>query len=203
MPDGSTTGAIIELLRNMLVREYKNDLYFFSAVSPAWMQPGKTLERLTSPLGFGPVNAILRTNSGGWDVRLSNQFRHARAHVVIRIPWFYDAQQAEADGRQVQVKGGGHFMISARRQSDAHLRRPNAHEIADDPRRHEAGRGHESGMSTRQIERAQRRVEQHNFDARKQLLEYDDVAKIRPRHLSAAYRSHGRRGRRGGGQGYP
>jgi len=31
-------------------------------------------------------------------------------------------------------------------------------------------------MLTRQIERAQRRVEQHNFDARKQLLEYDDVA---------------------------
>ena len=27
MPDGSTTGALIELLRNMLVREYKNDLY--------------------------------------------------------------------------------------------------------------------------------------------------------------------------------
>jgi preprotein translocase subunit SecA len=31
-------------------------------------------------------------------------------------------------------------------------------------------------MLTRQIERAQRRVEQYNFDARKQLLEYDDVA---------------------------
>ncbi len=39
-----------------------------------------------------------------------------------------------------------------------------------------AGEAIESGMLTRQIERAQRRVEQHNFDARKQLLEYDDVA---------------------------
>ena len=38
------------------------------------------------------------------------------------------------------------------------------------------GEAIESGMLTRQIERAQRRVEQHNFDARKQLLEYDDVA---------------------------
>ncbi len=38
------------------------------------------------------------------------------------------------------------------------------------------GEAIESGMLTRQIERAQRRVEQYNFDARKQLLEYDDVA---------------------------
>jgi len=41
-----------------------------------------------------------------------------------------------------------------------------------------AGEAIESGMLTRQIERAQRRVEQQNFDARKQLLEYDDVATI-------------------------
>jgi preprotein translocase subunit SecA len=34
----------------------------------------------------------------------------------------------------------------------------------------------ESKMLTRQIERAQRKVEAHNFDIRKQLLEYDDVA---------------------------
>ena len=39
-----------------------------------------------------------------------------------------------------------------------------------------AGEAIESAMLTRQIEKAQRRVEQHNFDARKQLLEYDDVA---------------------------
>ena len=34
----------------------------------------------------------------------------------------------------------------------------------------------ESGMLTRQIERAQRKVEAYNFDLRKNLLEYDDVA---------------------------
>ncbi|MCC7198216.1 MAG: preprotein translocase subunit SecA [Gammaproteobacteria bacterium] len=38
------------------------------------------------------------------------------------------------------------------------------------------GEAIESGMLTRQIERAQRKVEAHNFDARKNLLEYDDVA---------------------------
>jgi preprotein translocase subunit SecA len=34
----------------------------------------------------------------------------------------------------------------------------------------------ESGMLTRQIEKAQRKVESHNFDIRKQLLQFDDVA---------------------------
>jgi len=34
----------------------------------------------------------------------------------------------------------------------------------------------ESNLLTRQIERAQRKVESHNFDIRKNLLEYDDVA---------------------------
>jgi len=34
----------------------------------------------------------------------------------------------------------------------------------------------ESGMLTRQIEKAQRKVEAHNFDTRKQLLTFDDVA---------------------------
>jgi preprotein translocase subunit SecA len=38
------------------------------------------------------------------------------------------------------------------------------------------GEAIESRLLTRQIERAQRKVEAHNFDIRKQLLEYDDVA---------------------------
>jgi preprotein translocase subunit SecA len=38
------------------------------------------------------------------------------------------------------------------------------------------GEAIESNLLSRQIERAQRKVEAHNFDARKSLLEYDDVA---------------------------
>ena len=40
----------------------------------------------------------------------------------------------------------------------------------------QAGEAIESRMLSKQIERAQRKVEAHNFDIRKQLLEYDDVA---------------------------
>ena len=38
------------------------------------------------------------------------------------------------------------------------------------------GEAIESGLLSRQIERAQRKVEAHNFDSRKVLLEYDDVS---------------------------
>ena len=38
------------------------------------------------------------------------------------------------------------------------------------------GEAIESRLLSRQIERAQRKVEAHNFDIRKSLLEYDDVA---------------------------
>ena len=40
----------------------------------------------------------------------------------------------------------------------------------------EAGEAIESKMLSRSIEKAQRKVEGRNFDIRKQLLEYDDVA---------------------------
>ena len=40
----------------------------------------------------------------------------------------------------------------------------------------EEGEAIESNMVTKAIENAQRKVEAHNFDIRKHLLEYDDVA---------------------------
>lgn len=106
LPDGAASGKIIELMRNMLVREYKNDLHLFSALSPAWLRPGKKTEVLNEPTTFGPVSASLRTTQEGWEVALSNRFREAPEHVIITVPWFYEVQGAEADGRPVQVDRG-------------------------------------------------------------------------------------------------
>ena len=47
------------------------------------------------------------------------------------------------------------------------------------------GEAIESGMVSRSIESAQRKVEGHNFDIRKQLLEYDDVANDQRRVIYA------------------
>jgi preprotein translocase subunit SecA len=47
-------------------------------------------------------------------------------------------------------------------------------------------------MVTRAIESAQRKVEAHNFDIRKQLLEYDDVANDQRKMIYAQRNEHAR-----------
>jgi hypothetical protein len=106
LPDGAASGVLVELMRNMLVREYNNDLFLFSAISPAWLQPGKRIEVVNEPTVFGPVTAIFEVALEGWAVKLSNQFRQAPAHVVLCVPWFYDVRQAEADISPAEVRDG-------------------------------------------------------------------------------------------------
>jgi len=106
IPDGPASGKMIELMRNMLVREYKDDLYLFSALSPDWLQSGKVIEVNNEPTTFGPVSAILSSSANGWEVKLSNKFRKAPAHLIMRVPWFYEVQKVEADGKPIKIKGG-------------------------------------------------------------------------------------------------
>jgi len=115
LPDVPSSSKTIELLRNMLVREYKTDLYLFSAVSPDWFHPGKVIEVVNEPTEFGPISFHSRTDAApddvSWIVKISNRFREPPAHIVIRIPWFYEAQRAEADGRAVEIKDG-HLILA-------------------------------------------------------------------------------------------
>jgi len=106
IPDGPASGKMIELMRNMLVREYKDDLYLFSALSPDWLQSGKVIEVNNEPTTFGPVSAILSSSANGWEVKLSNKFRKAPVHLIMRVPWFYEVQKVEADGKPIKIKGG-------------------------------------------------------------------------------------------------
>jgi hypothetical protein len=106
LPDGVASGKIVELMRNMLVREYQNDLYLFSAISPDWLKPGKKIEVVQEPTTFGPISALLSASAEGWEVTLSHGFRQPPQHVVIRVPWFYEVQAAEADGHALPVSDG-------------------------------------------------------------------------------------------------
>jgi hypothetical protein len=75
-------------------------------VSPAWLTAGKKIEVVEEPTTFGPVSAVLTTKAEGFEVKLSNRFREAPEHVVIAVPWFYEATSAEADGRPVEIREG-------------------------------------------------------------------------------------------------
>jgi Glycosyl-hydrolase family 116, catalytic region len=107
LPDGSTSAVLVELIRNMLVREYKNELHFFSAVSPDWLGAGKSIDVTEEPTNFGPVSASMRLASNVLTVNLANHFRSAPAKIIIHIPWFYEATSVEVDGRSVAVHDAG------------------------------------------------------------------------------------------------
>jgi hypothetical protein len=106
MPDGSTSATVIELMRNMLVREYKNDLHLFSAVSSEWLQPGESIEITNEPTVFGLVSAVLRVNRNGWTLNLFNHFWNPPAHLIVPVPWFYAIDHANVDGRRIAIHNG-------------------------------------------------------------------------------------------------
>ena len=113
-----------------------------------------------------------------WDGRHATVLEAGGLHIVgterhesRRI----DNQLRGRSGRQGDA-GSSRFYLS---MEDSLMR------IFGDPERTKAllaragmreGEAIESKLLTRQIERAQRKVEAHNFDTRKNLLEYDDVA---------------------------
>jgi preprotein translocase subunit SecA len=125
-----------------------------------------------------PSEAVLKEIHDAWEKRHEQVLASGGLHIIgterhesRRI----DNQLRGRSGRQGDP-GSSRFYLSLE---------DNLMRIFGDPTRMKAlmtrvgmkaGEAIESGMLTRQIERAQRRVEQHNFDARKQLLEYDDVA---------------------------
>jgi preprotein translocase subunit SecA len=125
-----------------------------------------------------PSEAVLKEIHDVWEKRHEQVLASGGLHIIgterhesRRI----DNQLRGRSGRQGDP-GSSRFYLSLE---------DNLMRIFGDPTRMKAlmtrvgmkaGEAIESGMLTRQIERAQRRVEQHNFDARKQLLEYDDVA---------------------------
>ncbi len=107
LPDGPASGKTIELIRNMLVREYKTDLVLFSALSPAWIMPGKAIEVVKQPTEFGPISVTLRSNATGLDVTLSGQFWKAPERIILRLPWFYQVDRVEVDGKAAQPSSVG------------------------------------------------------------------------------------------------
>jgi len=125
-----------------------------------------------------PSDADLAALQADWDQRHAKVLEMGGLHIVgterhesRRI----DNQLRGRSGRQGDP-GSSRFYLSLE---------DNLMRIFGDPERikrmlsragMKPGEVIESKLLSRQIERAQRKVEAHNFDIRKQLLEYDDVA---------------------------
>jgi hypothetical protein len=110
LPDGAASAKTIELVRNMVLREQDDELILFSALSPAWLQPGKTIEATAAPTDFGPVSMRCDARADGFTLRISGSFRNPPERLRVRVPWFFAVEGAEADGRPV-VAADGHWAL--------------------------------------------------------------------------------------------
>ncbi len=139
---------------------------------------GGNLEAELKELGEDPAADVVSEIQAAWEQRHQTVLDAGGLHIIgterhesRRI----DNQLRGRSGRQGDA-GSSRFYLSME---------DNLMRIFGDPDRTKnmltrvgmkEGEAIESKMLTRQIERAQRKVEAHNFDARKSLLEYDDVA---------------------------
>jgi hypothetical protein len=64
-PHGWFAAEYVSLLRNMLVRERPDGIALMSALSPAWLKPGKAVSVHDAPTTYGKVSFTLRPNDGG------------------------------------------------------------------------------------------------------------------------------------------
>ena len=109
LPDGAASAKTIELLRNMLLREFGDELVLLSALSPAWLKPGRRIRTVAAPTTFGPVSMEIEAcgqDTGSWSLRLSSDFWSAPERLVVRVPWFYQPHAIAVDGDIVAVEDG-------------------------------------------------------------------------------------------------
>ncbi|MEN6549626.1 MAG: hypothetical protein ABFE07_26570 [Armatimonadia bacterium] len=106
LPQGVTIAKTIEVLRNMLVREQGDELHLFSTVSPAWVRPGERIEVRGEPSAFGPLNITLKAEERRLVIDLPTEFRNPPDRLWVRVPWFYEVEDATLDGVDVTPESG-------------------------------------------------------------------------------------------------
>jgi hypothetical protein len=103
-PHGWFAAQYIGLLRNMLVREWGEDLHLLSVLSPAWTRPGARVAVRGAPTDFGVLSLEAHMEPGGMKVRLAAQWRRPPRRLVLHLPWFVQGLAAQAEGQAVPVQ---------------------------------------------------------------------------------------------------
>jgi hypothetical protein len=106
-------------IRNMMVREFggergiepgKRNLYLFSLVSPAWVEPGRRLEIHNAITEMGHISAAMVFTDDGADVDIKPDFSDNPANLVLTVPWFVDFKSADSDKCSPAVRNGRIFL---------------------------------------------------------------------------------------------
>lgn len=114
-PHAWASSKIAFTIRNFLVYEYggmfglkpeERDLYLFSVLSPAWVQPGKRLAVQEAPTEMGSVSAQMEFKEGGATVSIRNRFHRQPGAIRIRIPYFKKLIRFTTDAKKSYVEDG-------------------------------------------------------------------------------------------------
>lgn len=103
-PHGWFAAEYRTLVRNMLVREDRQELHLLSAISPEWIGTGKSIQVKNVPTEFGTVAFKLEEPDDSTAVLSINAQWQTTPEIVIHIPWFMQVQKATVDGKSVQVQ---------------------------------------------------------------------------------------------------
>lgn len=114
-PHAWASSKIAFTIRNFLVYEYggmfglkpkERDLYIFSVLSPAWVQPGKRLVIQEAPTEMGTVSARMDFKEGGATVSIRNNFYQQPGAIRIRIPYFKKLVRFTTDAKKSYMEDG-------------------------------------------------------------------------------------------------
>jgi hypothetical protein len=105
-PHGWSAARFNECFRNMLVREDMGTpvLHLASALSPLWLEVGRSVRVKKAPTDFGPISYTIDSSPEGAKVRLEAQWRKAPRSLKFHIPWFLNLQSATVDGKVIEAK---------------------------------------------------------------------------------------------------
>jgi hypothetical protein len=96
-PDPRFSAAYMGLLRDLLIREQRDELHLFSAWSPEWLQPGKLVGVYNAPTSFGLVTAAMQIEEGGAALVMAADWHAAPSRVVLHLPYCVDVTSVSAD----------------------------------------------------------------------------------------------------------
>lgn len=103
-PHGWFSAEFRILLRNMMVREQKNDLHLLSALSPEWIKDGEKVFVHNAPTNFGTVNLDLQFSNGTALLDMKNNFSILPDNLILHLPWFMKVNEVKADGNLMTIK---------------------------------------------------------------------------------------------------
>jgi hypothetical protein len=125
-PHGWFAAEYVSLLRNMLVRERPDGIALMSALSRAWLKPGRAVSVHDAPTTYGKVSFTLRPTAHGARLRW-----HADVPAGTPIRWPLPefakdvrADNLEKDGRAVLPSRSGTLTVhwNLRRTSESYAR---------------------------------------------------------------------------------